>query len=416
MIYIHKGDDTDFNNSSFLRFELDTEWDLTGWKAKFILHSVIKEIDDISTKVFDIHLSSQETKNLPLGKLNNELKLVDEEGKVKTIGKDIEIEVTNDIVDNETQTINLPILKDEGMDVNVKVSNIPTKLSQLENDVNYLSAIITDPVENQIIKFDGEKWVNARQTGGGTGGTVYHDELENRNLANQHEIGSITNLQETLDGKQPLIEDLDEIRINANNSIKDVSNLATKDEIPTKTSELTNDKGYLTEHQDISNLATKEELENKQDTLVSGTNIKTINNQSILGEGNITIEGGSGTSSDVIPDNSSLIASYAMPSDIAIDLTLGETGSTYVAPANGYFIFQSCTLNTDIASVTLTTKIGAKTMDGALTSRGNLMGKTDQWIYCFVPAKAGQTVYARYKNINTEKVFLRFIYAEGNQP
>jgi len=32
----------------------------------------------------------------------------------------------------------------------------------------------------------------------------------------------------------------------------------------------------------------------KQDTLVSGTSIKTINNQSILGSGNITIEGGSG--------------------------------------------------------------------------------------------------------------------------
>ena len=34
----------------------------------------------------------------------------------------------------------------------------------------------------------------------------------------------------------------------------------------------------------------------KQDKLVSGTNIKTINNQSILGSGNITIEGGSGSS------------------------------------------------------------------------------------------------------------------------
>lgn len=34
-------------------------------------------------------------------------------------------------------------------------------------------------------------------------------------------------------------------------------------------------------------------LAGKQDTLVSGTNIKTINNQSILGSGNITIEGGS---------------------------------------------------------------------------------------------------------------------------
>lgn len=34
--------------------------------------------------------------------------------------------------------------------------------------------------------------------------------------------------------------------------------------------------------------------EGKQDALVSGTNIKTINNQSILGSGNITIEGGGG--------------------------------------------------------------------------------------------------------------------------
>lgn len=33
----------------------------------------------------------------------------------------------------------------------------------------------------------------------------------------------------------------------------------------------------------------------KQDTLVSGTNIKTINNQSLLGEGNIDIEGGAST-------------------------------------------------------------------------------------------------------------------------
>lgn len=34
------------------------------------------------------------------------------------------------------------------------------------------------------------------------------------------------------------------------------------------------------------------EINNKQDRLISGTNIKTINNQSILGEGNIDIQGG----------------------------------------------------------------------------------------------------------------------------
>lgn len=33
-------------------------------------------------------------------------------------------------------------------------------------------------------------------------------------------------------------------------------------------------------------------IDDKQDTLVSGTNIKTINNQSILGSGNIDIQGG----------------------------------------------------------------------------------------------------------------------------
>lgn len=54
------------------------------------------------------------------------------------------------------------------------------------------------------------------------------------------------------------------------------------------------EQGYLTEHQDISGLATKEELNGKQNTLVSGTNIKTINSQSLLGSGNIeiTVEGG----------------------------------------------------------------------------------------------------------------------------
>lgn len=40
----------------------------------------------------------------------------------------------------------------------------------------------------------------------------------------------------------------------------DTSNLATKDEIPTKVSELENDKGYLTEHQDLTRYAKKTDL------------------------------------------------------------------------------------------------------------------------------------------------------------
>ena len=40
--------------------------------------------------------------------------------------------------------------------------------------------------------------------------------------------------------------------------------------------------------------------DSKQDTLISGTNIKTINHQSLLGSGNITIEGGGGGSGVVM--------------------------------------------------------------------------------------------------------------------
>ena len=45
-----------------------------------------------------------------------------------------------------------------------------------------------------------------------------------------------------------------------------------------------------------SGKAVAEAVDGKQSTLVSGTNIKTINGNSILGSGNITIEGGSGSS------------------------------------------------------------------------------------------------------------------------
>lgn len=53
----------------------------------------------------------------------------------------------------------------------------------------------------------------------------------------------------------------------------------------------------------------------KQDALVSGTNIKTINNESILGEGNITIQGGSG-------------GGKAIEAGRGISITTGETADT----------------------------------------------------------------------------------------
>ena len=98
-----------------------------------------------------------------------------------------------------------------------------------------------------------------------------------------------------------------------------LSEYALKSELPTKVSQLSNDKGYLTEHQDISGKVNTSDfvtyknevttkLATKQDTLVSGTNVKTINNQSILGSGNITIEGGSTITIDSVMSDTSVNA------------------------------------------------------------------------------------------------------------
>lgn len=61
----------------------------------------------------------------------------------------------------------------------------------------------------------------------------------------------------------------------------------------------------------------------KQDALVSGTNIKTINNESILGEGNITIEGGGG--------------GKAVSGGTFISVTTGETADTINCTIPAFF-------------------------------------------------------------------------------
>lgn len=156
---------------------------------------------------------------------------------------------------------------------------------------------------------------------------------------------------------------INNVELTGNKSLKDL-----EINIPTKTSELSNDSGFLTEHQDISgkvdkvagkdlsandftteekqklagieagankyvlptgvvqdsnyvhtdnNFTTEEKnklsnlenyddtelsnaVNNKQNTLVSGINIKTVNGNSLLGEGNIEVEGTGGITSTTI--------------------------------------------------------------------------------------------------------------------
>ena len=71
--------------------------------------------------------------------------------------------------------------------------------------------------------------------------------------------------------------------------------------------------------------------DNKQDLLISGTNIKTINNQSLLGNGDISISGGSGGSVNIRTSStgfSSTLTDTDVPSEKLIkeyvDNTIGS--------------------------------------------------------------------------------------------
>ena len=79
---------------------------------------------------------------------------------------------------------------------------------------------------------------------------------------------------------------------------------------------------------DLSNYYTKTEVDNtisaatstKQDTLVSGTNIKTVNNQSLLGSGNITIEGGGSVDQSITSGSTNAVAGGAVYDKVTVSV------------------------------------------------------------------------------------------------
>lgn len=84
-----------------------------------------------------------------------------------------------------------------------------------------------------------------------------------------------------------------------------------------------------------SKITTK--LGQKQDTLVSGTNIKTINNQSILGSGNISISGGGGGSATDVQINGTSITSNGV-ADIATGSSYDENNNPIATTSDVYSI------------------------------------------------------------------------------
>lgn len=136
-ILIHKGDSTIFADvKRFLTFNIETELDLTGWSAEFVLGYITKKITDISSKTFEVVLSSSETNKLKYGSCHGAIILVDNEGNTKTVVNTIPFEITSKVVENQNQFIDLTIPESSGIDIKLKVGvDAVTSVNGMTGDV-----------------------------------------------------------------------------------------------------------------------------------------------------------------------------------------------------------------------------------------------------------------------------------------
>lgn len=104
-------------------------------------------------------------------------------------------------------------------------------------------------------------------------------------------------------------------------------------------------------------------------------------------------------------NDSSWVSAQAMPSGKYIDLTLGATGSTYTAPANGWFILSK----KSSASNQLASMISSEGIRTIFHSTGS-----SQDAYLFTPAQKGSRLQVFY-NLGGVTEKFRFYYCEGDK-
>lgn len=141
-------------------------------------------------------------------------------------------------------------------------AEIPSKVSDLQNDLNFAS---TGDVESMISGFTTSADVKTQ--------------IESYNYINSGQAQ--TQIDNSISGK-------------VDTNVFNAYTASTKTEIDNAVS-VKADSSRVDEIEEVTASALVELHSTKQDILVSGTNIKTINNQSLLGSGNIEIQGGSGS-------------------------------------------------------------------------------------------------------------------------
>ena len=183
----------------------------------------------------------------------------------------------------------------------VVVLDIPSKVSELENDAGYLTehqsldALATKEALNDGLAAKQDKLTAGANitiennvisaSGSGIGGTSNHAELSNLDFAHSGHTGFAST--EDIPTKLSQLENDSEFITSASiptkvSQLENDKNYATTSQIPTKISQLDNDESYLTSTTaDAQGYVKQTELDKKQDKLTAGSGITISDNNTI---------------------------------------------------------------------------------------------------------------------------------------
>lgn len=104
------------------------------------------------------------------------------------------------------------------------------------------------------------------------------------------------------------------------------------------------------------------------------------------------------------------LSSYGMPSSRYVNLTLGDSGTTYTAPANGWYCWR--VYCTTVFSTSNYIELNNSNINLVSSQKGN---GANPWLETFIPIAKGQEIHYYYNFANvTYSSSFRFVYAEGN--
>lgn len=310
-------------------------------------------------------------------------------------------DIKSKIIPNGEQDITGQVLQDVLVE---SVNLVPEKVSELVNDSQYQTKANLDTAlatkadksslaskQDKLVSGTNIKTINNQSILGSgnisieSGTSITVDSALSTTSENPVQNKVITNTLQTKANASDIPTKVSQLENDSKFATQEavVQGLATKadkDSLTSLESDITNLQTTVG-NQDKSIIANAQAIQGKQDKLVSGTNIKTINNQSILGSGNISIEGGGSTVvvDDALSDTSenpvqnkvittritsieSSLGSKANASDIPTKVSQLENDSTYQTKAN---------LDTALADYAKTSDVNSKNalQDEAIQSK-----------------------------------------------